>query len=67
MSKLDPSHLYDEPLDVRTLGDAVVILGPDAVAISITADSAEKSAEALQRAAEEVRGRMSTSLESEGG
>jgi hypothetical protein len=59
MSKLDPGHLYDEPLSVTTCGDAVVILGPDAVAVSITADAAERSARALATAAEEVRARMS--------
>jgi hypothetical protein len=58
MSKQDPGHLYDEPLDVRTCGDAVVVLGPDAVAISITADAAERSARALQIAAKQVRARM---------
>jgi len=59
MNKQDPGHLYEEPLHVSTCGDAVVILGPNAVAISMTPEAAERSARALQVAAKQVRARMS--------
>lgn len=54
-NKQDPGHLYQEPLEVSACGDAVVILGPGAVALSLTAEAAERSARALQMAAEQVR------------
>ena len=52
MSKLDPGHLYDTPMVVLTEGSAVVITGPDAVAIAMTPAAARSSAERLVAAAE---------------
>ncbi|HVI31012.1 hypothetical protein [Phenylobacterium sp.] len=51
MSKLDPDHLYDEGLQVTTEGAAVVILGPDSVAIALTPAAARRSSARLLDAA----------------
>jgi hypothetical protein len=55
MSKLDPAHLFDVPLHVVVVEGAVVVTGPDAVAISMTPNAAEASARLLREAAEEAR------------
>lgn len=54
MNKQDPGHLYDEPLQAMHVGKAVVILGPDAVAISMTPAAARHSARLLVAAAEQA-------------
>ncbi|HEY8615046.1 hypothetical protein [Phenylobacterium sp.] len=54
MSKLDPGHLYDEPMHVVTEGAAVVVIGPDAVAVALTPAAARSSAEVLLAAAAEA-------------
>lgn len=54
MNKLDPGHLYSEPLKTRHVGQAVVILGPDAVAIAMTPEAARASARLLLEAADEA-------------
>jgi hypothetical protein len=51
MNKLDPGHLYDEPMQVVSEGGAVVILGPNAVAIAMTPEAARQSAALLLVAA----------------
>ena len=42
-------------MTVRTIDGEVVILGPDAVAVSLTPDAAEESARRLAAAAAEAR------------
>jgi len=54
MNKESPDHLYSEPLQVSTCGCAVVVLGPDSVAISMTAEAALRSADLLRSAGEEA-------------
>lgn len=54
MNKQDPGHLYNEPLKTTHVGKAVVILGPDAVAISMTPEAARDSARLLIEAAEQA-------------
>lgn len=52
MPKRDPADdLIQEPMDVRLLGEAVVVLGPDGVAIAISAEAAEESGRRLSAAA----------------
>jgi hypothetical protein len=54
MNKQDLGHLYSEPLNTTHVGRAVVILGPDAVAISMTPEAARHSARLLLAAADEA-------------
>lgn len=51
----DPKKAFDEPLNVRVAEGAVVILGPDAAALALTPEAAERSAERLRDAAQEAR------------
>lgn len=46
---------FRDPMTVRVVDGEVVILGPDAIAVSITAEAAEESARRLTAAAEEAR------------
>ncbi len=53
MQPIEPSSdLCDDPLEVFVHGDAVVLLGPDGVNLSMTADAAARSAVRLKEAAE---------------
>jgi hypothetical protein len=49
------SAAYAEPMTVRCIEGEVVILGPDAVAVSLTPAAAEESARRLEAAAVEAR------------
>lgn len=51
MNKLEDGHLYNVPLVVVVEGSAVVLLGPDAVAIAMTPEAALTSSELLREAA----------------
>ncbi|HEY9218925.1 MAG TPA: hypothetical protein VIO94_12805 [Phenylobacterium sp.] len=53
---------FSEPMTVRVVEGEVVVIGPDAVAVSLTPDAAEESAHRLLSAAREARG---TAQESE--
>jgi hypothetical protein len=50
-----PGDLCDRPLNVEVYRGAVVILGPGAVALAMTVDAAERSAELLAKAAQHAR------------
>lgn len=50
-----PEKAFDEPLSVRVAEGAVVIVGPDAAALALTPEAAERSAERLRNAADEAR------------
>jgi hypothetical protein len=52
---LDVTEAYSEPMTVRVVDGDVVVLGPDAVAVSLTPDAAEESARRLVEAAGEAR------------
>lgn len=47
--------LFDQPMDVGLVGQAVVITGPDGMALAITADAADASGRILQVAARRAR------------
>ncbi|WP_334162168.1 hypothetical protein [Phenylobacterium sp.] len=49
------SDPFSEPMTVTAVDGEVVVLGPDAVGVSLTPDSAEESARRLLRCAEEAR------------
>jgi hypothetical protein len=49
------SAAFAEPMTVRCIEGEVVILGPDAVAVSLTPAAAEESARRLEAAAAEAR------------
>jgi hypothetical protein len=49
------SEAYSEPMTVRVVDGEVVVLGPDAVSVSLTPDAAEESARRLEAAATEAR------------
>lgn len=53
MNSLDKPH--DEPMRVQAIDGEVVVLGPDAVGLSMTPDAAEESARRLAAAAREAR------------
>lgn len=55
MAKMDPGYLFDEPLQVVVVDRAVVVTGPDAVAISMTPEAAERSADLLRQTALRAR------------
>lgn len=46
---------FSEPMTVTTVEGEVVVLGPDAIGVSLTPASAEESAHRLLRCAEEAR------------
>jgi hypothetical protein len=50
-----PDDLHDEPLEMRTFSGAVVLTGPPGVALAMTVDAAERSAEMLEDAARVAR------------
>lgn len=52
----DPLSAFDLPMTVKCVDGEVVILGPDGVGISMTADAAEESARRLDQAVAEARG-----------
>jgi hypothetical protein len=52
---LDVTEAYSEPMTVRVVDGEVVVLGPDAVAVSLTPDAAEESGRRLVEAAGEAR------------
>jgi hypothetical protein len=54
MNKQDPGHLYSEPFRVVVEGAAVVILGPNAVAVALTPEAALQSARNLEAAARQA-------------
>ena len=49
--KPDPQDTYDQPLEVTTHGGEVVITGPGAAGIALTASAAATTAERLAKAA----------------
>lgn len=51
----DPLAALDLPMTVRCVDGEVVILGPEGVALSLTADAAEESARRLAAAVAEAR------------
>jgi hypothetical protein len=55
MSERKPDDLYDEPLVVQVHRGAVILFGPGAVAVAMTAAAAEKSGEKLLKAARTAR------------
>ena len=55
MAEQTPNDLCDQPLVVQIHRGAVVLLGPGAVALAMTADAAEKSGELLRQAAQAAR------------
>lgn len=52
MSTLRPA--FKEPMTVMVVDGEIVVLGPDAVAVSITPEAAEESGRRLMAAAETV-------------
>jgi NADPH-dependent 2,4-dienoyl-CoA reductase/sulfur reductase-like enzyme len=50
----DPQETYDQPLEVVTLGQDVVITGPGPAGIALTAAAAAVSAKLLAEAAREA-------------
>src|ERR1700709_784282 len=50
-----PDDLHDEPFEVRVWENAVIVLGPQATAVALTAEAAAVSAERLREAAEIAR------------
>jgi hypothetical protein len=50
-----PDDLYDKPIDVAVYRGAVVMFGPGGVALAMSVDAAERSAELLQAAARKAR------------
>lgn len=50
-----PDDLFDKPMDVGLVGQAVVITGPDGMALAITADAADASGSILKIAARRAR------------
>lgn len=46
---------YSEPMTVHVVEGEVVVLGPDGVAVSLTPEAAEESANRLNTAASEAR------------
>jgi len=50
-----PDDLCDQPLVVETIKGAVILTGPGAVALAMTVDAAERSADLLARAARRAR------------
>ncbi len=50
-----PDDLFDEPMTVGLVGQAVVITGPDGMALAVTADAAAASARILNVAAKRAR------------
>ena len=50
-----PDDLYDKPLEIQTYAGAVVLTGPPGVALAMTVDAAERSAEMMQEAARRAR------------
>lgn len=55
MNKINSDELFDQPMEVTSIGGAVVVLGPDAVAIAFTPGAAEASADLLREAAARAR------------
>jgi hypothetical protein len=58
---MEPSSIswlraLDEPMSAQALDGEVVVLGPDGVAVSLTPEAAERSADRLKAAAAEARG-----------
>jgi hypothetical protein len=49
------SEPFSEPMTVRVVENEVVVLGPDAVGISLTPEAAEESAHRLLEAAKRAR------------
>ena len=50
-----PDDLYDKPLEIQAFAGAVVLTGPPGVALAMTVDAAERSAEMLAGAARKAR------------
>jgi hypothetical protein len=46
---------FEEPMTVQVVDGEIVVLGPDAVGVSITPDAAEESARRLIAAAQALR------------
>ena len=55
MSQINVNEAYSEPMTVTVVDGEVVVLGPDAVSVSLTPDAAEESARRLSAAAAEAR------------
>jgi len=53
MNSLDKPH--PEPMTAQAIDGEVVVLGPDAVGVSMTPDAAEESARRLTEAARQAR------------
>jgi hypothetical protein len=52
MATHDPDDLFDQPLEVRVFQTAVVLTGPNGIALAMTVEAARRSAERLREAAE---------------
>lgn len=55
VSKISISEAFSEPMTVSVVDGEVVVLGPDAVSVSLTPEAAEESARRLTSAASEAR------------
>jgi hypothetical protein len=55
VSKISIGDAFSEPMTVSVVDGEVVVLGPDAVSVSLTPDAAEESARRLKAAASEAR------------
>jgi hypothetical protein len=51
-------RIYDEPSNVCAEGGEVMLDGPDGIAVSMTADAAEATAQRLLKAALEARDQL---------
>ncbi|HVW74240.1 MAG TPA: hypothetical protein VHC39_11420 [Rhizomicrobium sp.] len=51
----DPRRTYDQPLEINTMGDEVVIIGPGPVSIALTARAAAASVHRLLAAARKAK------------
>ena len=58
------SSAYSEPMTVHSVDGEVVITGPDAVAVALTPEAAEESAQRLGAAAAEARRQLDEGLSS---